>query len=115
MKKKSFDAKLRDTVESQDKALQERFEKADAILIKPSKHFPEQKVKVSSVVREMFSMPPEDCALVESLRSAAAKEGRISSKSEIIRAALHVFSKLSGPELVMALNKLKKVSPGRNR
>lgn len=113
MKKKNFGATLHATMESQDKALQERFEKADAILIKPLAPIPERPAKKSSVVREIFSMLPEDCGLIEALRSTAAKEGRISTKSEIVRAALHVICSFSGPALVDALNSLEKVKSGR--
>jgi hypothetical protein len=113
MTKKTFDCKLRATVGSQDKALQDRFDKADSILMKSSANAVERAVPKPSVIRDTFSMPPNDYALIENLRSTAAKSGRIATKSEIIRSGLQALSMLEGPQLVAALNGLQKVLPGR--
>lgn len=113
MTKKKFDNQLRATVESQDKVLLDRFEKADSILLKPPAAAIELPPQKSSVVRDTFSMPPGDYALIEALRTTAAKEGRISSKSEIVRAGLNTLDMLESQGLVEALNRLEKVAPGR--
>ena len=105
MAKKIIDtSRLRVTEENQDKVTLDRFKRADSILTKKQK---------SSVVRDTFSMPPDDYALIEEIRTAAAKEGRISTKSEVVRAGLQVLSLLKGHELVDALNRLEKIYPGR--
>jgi hypothetical protein len=113
MTKKSFDEKLDTTVERQDEALQERFDKADSILLKSAEPALEKIPQKSSVVRDTFSMPPADCALIETLRTTAARDGRIVSKSEIIRAGLHALCRLNGPDLVEVIKRLEKVKPGR--
>ncbi len=114
MTKKMFDNnKLRTTVANQDKALQDRFDKADSILLKPSAATPEPVAKKSPVVRDTFSMPHDDYARIGKIRTKAAKEGHISTKSEVIRAGLQALDMLKGEELVVALNRLEKVTPGR--
>ena len=117
MAKKMFDSdKLRTTVENQEKALQDRFDKADSILLKAP---PTPKAEVTPtpqriyVIRDTFSMPPDDYALIEILRKKAAMAGYISNKSEIIRAGLHFLDTLNVQDLVDGINNLEKMTPGR--
>lgn len=119
MTKKMFDnVKLRSTVAQQDAALVSRFDQADSILLKAPESVTELTPtrQKSSVVRDTFSMPLDDYALIEHLRIIANKEGRSStSKSEVVRAGLQALGALSGPQLVQALGKLEKLAPGRKR
>jgi len=114
MTKKDFDGKLRSTVASEDIALRERFKRADSVLLKSSQSSETVSPK-SSAMRDTFSMPPSDFALIETLRSAAAKEGRITSKSEIVRAGLHALRALQGHELVEVIDRLEKTKLGRKK
>lgn len=117
MTKKMFDkVKLRSTVAQQDVALADRFDKADSILLKAPESTTELRpsTQKSSVVRDTFSMPLDDYALIEKLRIIANKEGRVStSKSEVVRAGLQALGKLNGQQLVDALDRLEKLVPGR--
>jgi len=113
MTKKSFDEKLDTTAERQDEALQKRFEKADSILLKSAAPTPEKPLQRSAVVRDTYSMPPSDCALIDRLRTTAARVGCIASKSEIVRAGLHALCRLNGPDLVEVIKRLEKMKPGR--
>ncbi len=117
MTKKMFDnVKVRATVTQQDVALVDRFDKADSILLKAPEPAPEPMPapQKSSVVRDTFSMPPNDYARIEELRIIANKEGRSStSKSEVVRAGLQALGLLDGKRLVEALNRLEKLVPGR--
>lgn len=117
MAKKIFD-KLNSTVERQDQVLRDRYDNADSILLKSSAPASDSAPapQKSSVVRDTFSMPPDDYALIEALRTTAALEGRIStSKSEIVRAGLRALHRLDGMELTKVLGQLTKVPPGRKR
>lgn len=117
MTKKMFDSvKVSSTVRQQDIALEDRFDKADSILLKGPEAV--QKLSVSAtkttVVRDTFSMPQDDYARIEALRIIAARTGRVStSKSEVMRAGLHVLGLLDGEQLVEVLNRLEKLVPGR--
>lgn len=117
MTKKMFDnVKVRATVAQQDIALEDRFDKADSILLKAPEPAPEPTPapQKSSVIRDTFSMPPDDYARIEELRIIANKEGRSStSKSEVVRAGLQALGFLNSQQLVEALNRLEKLVPGR--
>lgn len=107
-------AKVRSTVAQQDVVLEDRFDKADSVLLqmpKPTAPMPKQK---TSVIRDTFSMPSHDYVRIEALRIAANKEGRSStSKSEVVRAGLLALSSLNGEQLVEVLDQLEKLAPGR--
>lgn len=119
MTKKMFDnVKLRSTVAQQDVALEDRFEKADSILLRaPAPTLtPEPTQRRTSVVRDGFSMPQDDYARIEELRITANRAGRSStSKSEVVRAGLQALGLLNGQQLVEALDRLEKLLPGRKR
>jgi hypothetical protein len=115
--KKMFDnVKLRSTVVQQDAALVSRFDQADSVLLKAPESTTELRpvTQKSSVIRDTFSMPLNDYALIEKLRIIANKEGRSStSKSEVVRAGLQALDALTGQHLVEALGRLEKLVPGR--
>lgn len=117
MAKKVIDGtKIRQTMENQDKATQERFDRADSILLGAgARPIPtiEPVPQKSTLVKGTFSMPPYDYALIDKIRTKAAKEGRISASSEVIRASLHALDLLEGQELVDMFDRLKKMTPGR--
>jgi hypothetical protein len=119
MTKKMFDNNtLRSTIAHQDQALEDRFAKADSILLKTSAAAPEPvpTSQKSLVVRDTFSLPPNDYALINALRRTAAKEGRIStSKSEVIRAGLQTLHLLKAEDFILALDRLEKILPGRKK
>lgn len=115
MAKKIIDGtKIRQTIANQDKATQERFDRADSILL-GARPIPtiESGPEKSSLVKGTFSMPPYDYALIDKIRTKAAKEGRISASSEVIRAGLHALDLLEGQELVGMLDRLEKMTRGR--
>lgn len=65
------------------------------------------------VVRDTFSMPRGDHGLIEVLRTRAAREGRNTGKSEIVRAGLVALAAHAPNELVALLDGLERVRPGR--
>lgn len=117
MTKKMFDtAKVRSTVSQQDVALEDRFNKADSVLLQSPNPTPTTPptLQKTSVIRDTFSMPSDDYDRIEALRIAANKQGRSStSKSEVVRAGLLALSSLNGPQLVEVLDRLEKLVPGR--
>jgi hypothetical protein len=115
MTKKVIDSnKLRETLANQGKTTQDRFDRAESILLQTRPTPVAEPVPPkSSLVKGTFSMPPYDYALIEKIRTKAAKEGHISPNSEVIRAGLHALDLLEGPELVDMLERLEKLTPGR--
>lgn len=65
------------------------------------------------VVREIVSMPPSDVSLLEELRKRSLESGRFVSKSEMVRAGLHVLARLSTDEVAACVDVLEKRRPGR--
>lgn len=65
------------------------------------------------LVRDSFTMPEGDFALIASLKSTALVAQRSAKKSELLRAGLHALAALSAKGLVGALDKLEPVKTGR--
>lgn len=65
------------------------------------------------VVRETFSMPPQDSHLIDELRDKCLATGVYVSKSELIRAGLHALSLLSVEDLRSRVLAVEKLPVGR--
>lgn len=76
---------------------------------KPAKP-PKQRVKP---VRDSFTMPESDFALIGTLKARALAAGRETKKSELLRAGLQALSMLDTPALVAALGRLEPIKIGR--
>ncbi|MEZ5454700.1 MAG: hypothetical protein R3F04_01080 [Lysobacteraceae bacterium] len=67
---------------------------------------PVRKEKVRKV-KDRFSMPEHDFALIDKLKQRAKSQGRVAKKSELLRAGLQALNLLDEVELLAALNRLK--------
>jgi hypothetical protein len=71
-------------------------------------------VKVKAkLVRDSFTMPRADFALIDTLKERALSFKRPTKKSELLRAGLYALSALSNTQLKTALNALTPLKPGR--
>lgn len=84
-----------------------------AFAVEPGAPTPVTTARTDGVVRDTFSMPGAEHAAIEELRMAAAKQGRIATKSEIVRAGLRALAAMTPAELLEQLNGVEKVKPGR--
>ena len=64
-------------------------------------------------VRDSFTMPEADFALIATLKARALAAQRETKKSELLRAGLHALAALDTPALVAALGQLEPVKIGR--
>ena len=64
-------------------------------------------------VRDSFTMPQADFALIAALKARAMTGKRETKKSEVLRAGLHALAVLDTPALVAALGRLQPVKVGR--
>ena len=64
-------------------------------------------------VRDSFTMPQADFALIAELKARAMTGKRETKKSEVLRAGLHALAVLDTPALVAALGRLQPVKVGR--
>lgn len=65
------------------------------------------------VIRDSFSLPANDYALISTLRERGLKSGVHATKSELVRAGLRVLLELKEAEFLAALEKIEKVKTGR--
>ena len=65
------------------------------------------------LVRDSFTMPEADFALVATLKERALKKGRAAKKSELLRAGLQLLGQQSPAALVAALERLQPIKTGR--
>jgi hypothetical protein len=65
------------------------------------------------VVRDGFTMPEDDFALIAALKLRAMKAQRETKKSELLRAGLHVLMALDEATLVRELSRLRPLKVGR--
>jgi hypothetical protein len=66
-----------------------------------------------ALVRDSFTMPESDFALLATLKSAALGARRAAKKSELLRAGLQLLATLDAKSLVVALDRLEAVKTGR--
>jgi hypothetical protein len=64
-------------------------------------------------VRDSFTMPEADFALIAALKQRALGARRETKKSELLRAGLHALAAMDTPALMAALGKLAPVKIGR--
>ena len=64
-------------------------------------------------VRDSFTMPEADFALIATLKARALSAQRVVKKSELLRAGLHALAALDTPTLVAALGQLDPIKIGR--
>ena len=119
-KKRNGKAALRTSVKAEDEAVKKRFEKADSVLelgekprlvqkkgdMKPS---PSQE----KVVRDSFTMPPNDYSLINTVQAKLLKAGVHITKGEVLRAGLHALKDLALPDLKKVVKRIEKVKVGR--
>lgn len=70
----------------------------------------EKKVKV---VRDSFTMPQGDYALIAELKKKVSSGGLHVKKSELLRAGLRLLAKSSAAQLTKAVSDLEKIKTGR--
>jgi hypothetical protein len=65
------------------------------------------------LVRDSFTMPEADFALIARLKSTALGARRAAKKSELLRAGLQILAGLDAESLVVVLDQLEAVKTGR--
>jgi len=80
-----------------------------AVLPAPAKI---EKIKIK-LVRDSFTMPADDWALIAQLKERALAFKRPAKKSELLRAGLQALAALPDAKLKSSLDKLQPLKPGR--
>jgi hypothetical protein len=71
------------------------------------------KGKRNKVIRDSFTMPSSDYAIIAALKGACLSAGVFVKKSEVLRAGLQALAKLSVPEITEIVANLEAVKTGR--
>ena len=83
---------------------------------KPRARAPKAKMPAppaEKVVRDGYSMPPDDYDLLEAQRKRAMRRERDVTKSGLLRIGVHLLAKLSDDELMSLIDGLVEPKPGR--
>jgi hypothetical protein len=82
--------------------------------VKTAKPVADKPVKVKlKLVRDGFTMPANDFALIEVLKERLLNARRPTKKSELLRAGLHALAALQAEQLLATVNALEPLKTGR--
>src|SRR6266581_1865326 len=116
MAPKDLKAGLTASLQAEHQAVQARLAKADASFQTQEAH-PGPATAPSpapeKVLRDGFTMPADDYALIAQLQATGLAAGLAVSKSAVLRAGLHALQAMSPDELRQVFAALEKVKPGR--
>ncbi len=96
----------------------DRFARAEAVMeaSRAGADVPEtQTIDHQRVIRDSFSLPANDYALISTLRERGLKSGVHATKSELVRAGLRVLLEMKETDFLTTLQKLEKIKTGRPR
>ncbi len=80
---------------------------------KPEKVAVPQETKKIKLVRDSFTIPKDEYAVLEDLKQRAAQLSRPVKKSELLRAGIKMLSSLTDTAYVAALEQLPAIKTGR--
>ena len=103
---------MRKSLNDEAARLQARFEKAEALFGSDDVAI-ESKAEITKVIRDTFTMPPDDHALLDRLKARALSMGQAITKSELVRAGLHALYDMPETNFKEAINQVEKIKPGR--
>lgn len=107
--------KLQKTMTDEKSDVEERFSRADVALGRAKSE--SKSVQTSprkTVIRDNFSMPEEDYALIEEIRQRLLRESAVAkNKSEVLRAGLKLLQRLDSEALLEAAEDVRPLKPGR--
>lgn len=87
--------------------------KPEPLVAKTAKAGKPVKTKKAKLIRDSFTMPESEYALISALKKRCLAAGVSAKKSEILRAAVANLAKLSDASVVSALRRLEVIKTGR--
>lgn len=87
--------------------------RAEAASATPAKAEREAKVRKPKLVRDSFTIPKPEYAVIEALKSRSAQLGRPAKKSEVLRAGIKLLAALDDAALLAALADVPALKTGR--
>lgn len=74
---------------------------------------PAEKSRKPKLVRDSFTIPKAEYAVIEALKQRAAQAGRTAKKSEVLRAGLMALAAMATPAFLAALQAVPPIKTGR--
>ena len=99
------------SLQDENVAVEDRFERADRVL-GGLRSPPRKKVPV---IRDTFSFPDFDYVLLSELQQRCLQGGHHASKSELVRAGLKALIQMEPDDLLKVAQTVEKLKPGRVR
>lgn len=126
-KSNNLKAALTNSLQAEDEAVRDRFERAESLLGQSAKKEVEKSADIikedlvypvpepkQKIIRDSFTMPEEDAQLIGILQQRCLVSLNIATnKSELIRAGLHALRDMSNEELQQVIESLEKIKTGR--
>ena len=84
-----------------------------AVAVNPEKKAALPKVKKDKLIRDSFTIPKAEYAVIDELKQRAAKLNSPVKKSELLRAGIKLLATLSNAALVAALTQVPTIKTGR--
>lgn len=101
-------------IESEERALNKRFEKAEATLLRtPVKHQTQIEAEGHKVVTKTFTLPLNEFNQISQLQKRCLSMELAIGKSEIVRAALKLLTSVDNNQLKAIVGSLEKLRAGR--
>lgn len=116
VKSRNLKEALTKGIESEEKALNERFEKAEltaTLLRTPTKQPIQSSLEEHKVVTKTFTLPFNEFNQVPQLQKRCLSMEIAAGKSEIVRAALKLLSSVDNDQLKAIVCSLEKLRAGR--
>ena len=115
MAKRDLEQALGNSMSAEEEAIDDRFAKAEAYFHRGESDSLPSEVAPSheKVIRDGFTMPASDYALITELRDKSLQAGINLTKSEVLRAGLHALNKMKVVELNELIQGLERVKTGR--
>jgi hypothetical protein len=112
---------LKASLDNEEQAVANRFAKAESYFTSREEHspspardeFPTPAPARAKVIRDGFTMPEDDYKKIRQIQDVCLAAGMSATKSEVLRAGLHLLERLSAPELKELFLSLEKMKPGR--
>jgi len=94
-------------------AIKKSSEAVEAVEVEAKTDIKKRKNAKVKVIRDSFSFPEQDYLKISELKKTCLAAGIHVKKSEVLRAGLHLLTKLNLTELKQAVEQVEKVQTGR--
>jgi hypothetical protein len=114
--KKDRQSAFRSSLKAEEEAVEGRFERAETVLARGTKKGGKSAPAVAPpprAVRDSFSMPEDEYAIIAHVKKRLIKKEIAANKSQVVRMAFALLKRLGDKELVELFESLPEVRAGR--